>query len=272
MKAWVKLEADFWMNQKILPLSDNAFRLYISSIGYAGAQLTDGYIPEIALAMFRAKPESVAELMAAGLWKPGEGGWWIHDYLKHQTSRAAVENRREHDRRRKESRQIPDGFQTDSDWIPDGFHLDSERIPDGFQEETGGIEIRKKKEEDRNKNLEPSESVYTDSSVSILSDFNEFWTAYPRKEGKKPALARFRQAVKVARPEVIIAGAVRYRDDPNREDGFTKLAATWLNQECWNDPPLPRRNNNGMVDQARRAPVMTLDEILGTMATKELEQ
>jgi len=42
---------------------------------------------------------------------------------------------------------------------------------------------------------------------------------------------------------VIVSAAERYRDDPNREDGFTALPATWLNGERWLDDPLPSRDN-----------------------------
>jgi hypothetical protein len=38
-----------------------------------------------------------------------------------------------------------------------------------------------------------------------------------------------------------VAGAARYRDDPNREKRFTKLPATWLRAGCWEDDPLPSR-------------------------------
>lgn len=69
--------------------------------------------------------------------------------------------------------------------------------------------------------------------------FDEFWKVYPRKVAKGHAVRAWAQAVKKAPPTVIITGAVRYRDDPNREDKFTAHPATWLNGERWNDDPLP---------------------------------
>jgi hypothetical protein len=38
-----------------------------------------------------------------------------------------------------------------------------------------------------------------------------------------------------------MAGAERYRDDPNRTDEFTAHPTTWLNRDGWNDAPLPSR-------------------------------
>ena len=49
-------------------------------------------------------------------------------------------------------------------------------------------------------------------------------------------------AVKKVNPERIIAGALRYRDDPNRDPAFTKYPGTWLRAEAWNNGPLPARN------------------------------
>jgi hypothetical protein len=36
-------------------------------------------------------------------------------------------------------------------------------------------------------------------------------------------------------------GLKRYRDDPNREDAFTKNPSTWLNADAWENGPLPAR-------------------------------
>lgn len=69
--------------------------------------------------------------------------------------------------------------------------------------------------------------------------FEDFWAAYPRKVEKKGARAKWDTAVKKADPAEIIAGAERYRDDPNRTAKYTKHPTTWLNQGCWEDEPIP---------------------------------
>ena len=66
-------------------------------------------------------------------------------------------------------------------------------------------------------------------------------TGYPRRQAKPAAEQAWKRATRKAPPQQIIDAAAAYRDDPNREDGFTAHAATWLNQERWNDPPLPAR-------------------------------
>lgn len=84
-----------------------------------------------------------------------------------------------------------------------------------------------------------------DKDIDIKSEFDLFWLAYPRKGDKKKALISFRGALTITNSAVIIAGARRYANDPNRDNAFTKLPTTWLNGECWNDSPLPVRKANG---------------------------
>lgn len=86
------------------------------------------------------------------------------------------------------------------------------------------------------------------SSPSSPTAFEAFWSSYPRKEGKGAARKAFATAAKKAQVFDILAGAQRYRDDPNRDPGYTAHPATWLNQERWDDDPLPPRSNgNGSV-------------------------
>ena len=77
--------------------------------------------------------------------------------------------------------------------------------------------------------------------VPSPADFQVFWQVYPRKVDRRAALKAWKSAVRRAPVETIIAGAVAYRDDPNREDGYTKNPATWLNADAWDNAPLPRR-------------------------------
>ena len=67
----------------------------------------------------------------------------------------------------------------------------------------------------------------------IDSLFDEFWTAYPRKLDKAKAFRAFKSALKRAKFEDILAGLLRYRNDPNRDPDFTKYPATWLNSDAW---------------------------------------
>lgn len=68
--------------------------------------------------------------------------------------------------------------------------------------------------------------------------FDEFWAAYPRKEGKGDAKKAWDAALKKVSAERLLDGARRYAKHPNvrREGGkYIKTPARWLNAECWDD-------------------------------------
>jgi len=75
------------------------------------------------------------------------------------------------------------------------------------------------------------------------SEFLAFYETYPRHEGKGAAHKAWLKITKGGKVsnEELIAGALRYRDDPNRDPAYTKHPATWLNAGCHTDCPLPLR-------------------------------
>ena len=89
--------------------------------------------------------------------------------------------------------------------------------------------------------------------VGDTPEFQAFWSVYPRKQDKGHARRAWEKACRKVDPRDIISGAARYRDDPNREDGYTALAATWLNGERWLDDPLPERSSrsSAKVDEVQ---------------------
>ena len=72
-------------------------------------------------------------------------------------------------------------------------------------------------------------------------EFEAFWSTYPLKVSKRQAWNAWGKALNRATVEAITEGARRYADDPNRDAGYTKHAATWLNADGWDDEPLPSR-------------------------------
>jgi hypothetical protein len=63
--------------------------------------------------------------------------------------------------------------------------------------------------------------------------FKEFWDNYPKKIDKAKAFRAFKSALKRAKFEDILAGAIAYRNDSTRDTDFTKYPATWLNADAW---------------------------------------
>jgi hypothetical protein len=79
-----------------------------------------------------------------------------------------------------------------------------------------------------------------DQDKDLMVSFNEFWDIYPRKMGKGEAKAAFVKAVTKYGLETIFDGVRRLASDPNLPaPQFVPRAATWLNQERWDDEPYP---------------------------------
>jgi len=84
--------------------------------------------------------------------------------------------------------------------------------------------------------IKNNERTYSDS------EFDSFWSNYPKKVDKGAAVRAFKKALKTSPAPEIIEGAKRYAEDPNLPDKqFVKNPATWLNAEAWNNGPIPAR-------------------------------
>ncbi|GAB3621139.1 hypothetical protein GCM10027417_24000 [Glutamicibacter endophyticus] len=84
-------------------------------------------------------------------------------------------------------------------------------------------------------------------AAEIVEDdgFTEFWNHYPRKVGKRKAEIKYKAALKRASAETINAAAQQLANDPNRPElRYIKHPTTWLEGDCWNDPPYERRLTN----------------------------
>ncbi len=67
--------------------------------------------------------------------------------------------------------------------------------------------------------------------------FDRFWSVYPKKVSKIKTKKDLAKALKIATIEEIVAGAIRYRDDPKRSPAYTKDPTGWLNDGRWMDIP-----------------------------------
>jgi hypothetical protein len=102
---WVRVDDQFPVNRKVRPLSDRAFRLYVSALCWCNANLTDGVIGtrELMYVSDVSSPRRYAdELVDAGLWSKTNDSWQIHDYLEYQPSAIKVREGREAKKARQE--------------------------------------------------------------------------------------------------------------------------------------------------------------------------
>lgn len=156
------------------------------------------------------------------------------------------------------------GWVVDHSGIPQGYCEDTTRIPQGYHRDTGvsleypdkGIEENRKKESTYLVQIESgSEGALTACAVesedsSIFPDeskqpspqekaFEEFWKAYPRKEGKGAARKSFLKIKKASSllPCMIESIGKSQKSEQWRKNNgqFIPLPATWLNQCRWED-------------------------------------
>ena len=92
---WSRLDDTFVDHPVIAGLSDIAYRVYVTSIVWAGKHLTDGHVPAGVLPQLRGTPKIARELVAASLWDLTVDGWLIRNYLRYQPSGADVRERRD---------------------------------------------------------------------------------------------------------------------------------------------------------------------------------
>ena len=205
--SWFKIDDNFWSHPKTVGLSSDAVALWVRAGSYCGNHLTDGVVPRHIMPMIQGTEAAAKELVEAGMWLDHIDGWVFHDWHAYQPTRAKVEA----DRAKTKDRVAKHRAKSDTD-----LSNETPTRPD------------------------PSRPGYAVTN-GVTDAFHEFWNTYPRKQGKGAARTAWTKAIAKADAATIIAAAAAYRDDPNREDGFTAHAATWLNQERWDDDPLPSR-------------------------------
>jgi hypothetical protein len=133
------------------------------------------------------------------------------------------------------------------------FHV-SGPIPGSFRHKT-----RKKSTAKRGSQLptipliEPSEEPFERKS---LSEFENWWCAYPKKVGKIPAQKIYTRVIKnrQATHAELLAGAMRYSAQRTGEDPkFTKEPKNWLAEGRWNDEASPASQHHRKSETPSRA-------------------
>ncbi len=87
------------------------------------------------------------------------------------------------------------------------------------------------------------DSKKEEQESALSAEFADWYSGYPRREGRGQALKAYRVARKRATAEQLIAGRNRYAEVCRGKDPqFIRLPATWLNGEGWLDEPsMPAR-------------------------------
>lgn len=122
------------------------------------------------------------------------------------------------------------------------MNTDDTTVYDGIRTDTNDtvkVKVKDKvKEEVKDNNGQMT--IEQDKPVRVSSaEFEKLWSLYPRKEGKKEAMAAYQRAIKHGTTtETIEEGINRYNKhirDCRIEKRYIKKGSTYFNQESWND-------------------------------------
>lgn len=96
---WVKIDDAFHRHPKARAAGKDGRALFIASLCWTAANLTDGFIATADLPLLAAEAEvkgaaTARRLVEVGMWDVVAGGWVIHDYLDFNPSSEAVREKR----------------------------------------------------------------------------------------------------------------------------------------------------------------------------------
>ena len=226
---WAKLSTSYYLDIAVAQAGEAAEVLFIRCIAYSGAQESAGRIPKVVLSMLAPTktPARVAALVREGLLIDNGNHVVIRSWDIWQQSLDKEADRKRKDRERKADVRAKSA-QMSVD-IPADVRGHSGDSPVDPSHRDLDLDVESQK---RSSAAPPRPTV-------VDSLFDRFWMIYPRHEAKAAARKAFAKAVKLAEPSVILEGANRYRNDPNRDPAFTAHPSTWLNKGQWDDEPLP---------------------------------
>lgn len=243
--TWFMVDDTLALHHKVVAAGNDAMGLWVRAGSWCGQHLTDGFIPEHVVKLLGTRRQA-DKLVTSGLWRVVDGGWAFHDWSDKQLSREQVQSKRE-------ARAAAGSLGGKASGASRRAKADGDQ--------------RRKREASASQSVEPlalpsptkpsgssnQRENPPPSAARSTEGFDEFWAVYPRRQGKADALKAWgqRKCSLVARN--VIAGAARYRDDPNREDQFTKLPAGWIREGRWDDDPLPARTTGSRIESEERA-------------------
>lgn len=197
--------------------------------------------------------------------------WQSGKPMNNANGRLAVVARMSNKEWEKEEHIYAEFFDVDGDiWTHGRVEFDLERIRKKSKSASyAGRMSASKRKKDREATgvdipLNRKPTIYIDIDKNInkgnkyTDEFEDFWRVYPRKDGSKlKASQAFAKALKKTNLNEILKGVEQYANDSNRDPAYTKHGATWLNQECWEDAPLPQRKLTPQqkLEQPTRTPV-----------------
>jgi len=231
------------------------FGLWVLAGSWAGANGTGGFVPtEVLLEWDDDAVQLARRLVTAGLWWPtvedGEPGYGFHDW----DDRNPAGNL---------TGQIDQGrFGNHLRW-----HVNREIVKDDCEfcrpdsggdiggESGGDIATNRLPDSSRPVPTRPDPTDKPCASADAEREFDEWYSAYPRKRGKGQAQKAYRAARKKTDAETLLTSLRQQRGSlVARGSEFVPYPATWLNGERWADEPDGTAAPSAGDDWMRRRP------------------
>lgn len=262
--VWGKVYGDLWCHPKFITMPAGPGWLWTKALSYSKGMRTYGVIGAQLLPVFSATPEDAQGLVDAGVWEETSGGWRFHDWDQYQTTRERDE---EVSRKRSEAGRKGGRPRRQETPVTSGDKQVESKALSNVEASVKQAGSNAKAEQEQEQERDQKDTPPTPSQDTLLAapessprkrarafvypdDFEQWWAVYPKKDDKRKALEVWRRVVREVPNDTLVEGAIRYRDDPNRVDGYTKLATTWLNAGAWENGPLPPRGGGGNRPQA----------------------
>lgn len=248
MRDYGKIRTQFWGDEKIQRLSDNAKLLFLylqtcpHSNGIGCFRLPDGYIQSDLGWVSETVSDTVTELLAERLIERSKKTGWtlILNFLKHNT----IDNPNVAKAMMVFVDAVPKNIEFYQSFT-DSLKPYAERFPNGYINGlANGMPNREpnltitKPEPIKKEKQEKEKHVFEE-----LKFFENFWEAFPRQRrgDRDKALAAYRKVLteNKSTEEKIHAAVVRYAGSRDVANGYAAGAAAWLNGAGYDNEPIP---------------------------------
>lgn len=262
--SWGKTYADLWRHPKWVQLDPGPRALWVTALSWTVESRTFGSIPTPMLMMFRATAEDAAALVEAGLWEEAEGGYQMHDWDDHQTSRERFEStsrrRAEAGRKGGKARHAKRSENvTTSDVKQVARQVAKQTASNSQAEVEVEVEEQLTPPTPQGELLSVPERPRSPKAFVYPDAFERLWRAWPKPgDNKRPAFTAWERATRGTSrraprvtAEDLQAAVERYAADPNLPPAqYIPAASAWINQDRWENGPLPPRGGPSGRPQA----------------------
>ena len=232
---WFKVDDKLHDHKKARRARKAAMGVWVLAGSWSGGNLTDGFIPDDVATRWGTSRDFAA-LVSAELWevasKGSEDGWQFVNWDEFQPLKSEIEAERQ--------RKVDAGRKGGKASGRSRREADTQAGAQAGASSLVPELLNPRPDPTRPDPKEAKASSPTAIAKAIPERFEEFWTTYDKKRGRKNAINKYRLALKKrgVTPELLLEAATSYiawQRSEGKHPEFTKDPATWLNGEHWTD-------------------------------------